>query len=1007
MVGMTDSNGYLKISLGSGGVISGDQTFTGNVTIDGDLILGNTGADSLSMVGPIDWTAGVAVTAGAYEIVRDADATNQLHFNVPTGAGFEISENDVAKITMTTGGLWNHTIASIVGGQTGFTGTYTTSGAGGSNIVGHIITLAAGYTGNGITNAMAFDNVVAGVGTGYVTDATYGSRPHGNRGMGGYTRATTTGVNTGLLGIARGGVQNWGAWMSSTEAEANKSNIGAIGVGLNDAAGGEGIGVYALYDNPSAVPTIPADAKTALFVNNSSNAADIALFTDNGTEVFAIGDYGYIQHTPTGNTSGTGNYSIFTSPTDTNLTLSTEVIGHSWSGAVKQWATGALMLQREFAIGQPTYSFVGASTMTLGATFAITAGPTEGTNATIASSTALMVGGSDSVKVTSGNYSNIFVVPNPLATGVTNINAWYGYNYASGLSISLGDTGGMDELAAFKNSGLTFTGTGTGGNRTVTVAAGAIFNAPVAGANMTFSNVYGLFVDSGVSRFDGGIFLNNSSATGIGTDITGTMSTALTISVPDTTAGAGVDISIIASAAGGAGPSAGGSIILEPGASAGAAAPGRIIFNDTSSVSRLTWSAQGASDHLFGSTAANITYFGVYGATQTFDFAVLRTDSSANYVQAAGGTTGVAATLTATGEANAALTLATSGTGIITLNDATAINSDATAGGVSTLTVTPGAHTAVTAQIIDFSVAAHTMTITGGYTAQNFSRFAQPTVSAASSLTLTNAATVDIIAPTVAASAKITNTVGLNIGSVATGVSLANIASSTYSHLKLNTTTLTLTATTQITSADAVSALRAGIITINQSGGAVTVDNAATVYIEGAVAAGASVTLTNPYSLFVDAGLARLDGGVIFGTTSQSTLANYEENTFAPTVTLVGGAGNTTPVYSTNTGRYTRVGNRVLVDVYLTGDGGAEGAGTGVINIALPLTAGASNPTGFFPAGYAANNVSDMHLAGQIAGGATTIQLYYWSAVTTVSYLTGDQQNNATRTIRLKFSYEV
>jgi hypothetical protein len=61
-------------------------------------------------------------------------------------------------------------------------------------------------------------------------------------------------------------------------------------------------------------------------------------------------------------------------------------------------------------------------------------------------------------------------------------------------------------------------------------------------------------------------------------------------------------------------------------------------------------------------------------------------------------------------------------------------------------------------------------------------------------------------------------------------------------------------------------------------------------------------------------------------------------------MTLVGGAGNTVPVYSTNTGRYTRVGNTIFVNVYLTGDGGAEGAGTGQINIALPITASASFP---------------------------------------------------------------
>ena len=54
---------------------------------------------------PIKWTAGRAVTAGDYSIGRDADGTNQLHLNVPTGATFEWSVNDVAVFTWDNTGL--------------------------------------------------------------------------------------------------------------------------------------------------------------------------------------------------------------------------------------------------------------------------------------------------------------------------------------------------------------------------------------------------------------------------------------------------------------------------------------------------------------------------------------------------------------------------------------------------------------------------------------------------------------------------------------------------------------------------------------------------------------------------------------------------------------------------------------------------------------------------------------------------------------------------------------
>lgn len=140
---------------------------------------------------------------------------------------------------------------------------------------------------------------------------------------------------------------------------------------------------------------------------------------------------------------------------------------------------------------------------------------------------------------------------------------------------------------------------------------------------------------------------------------------------------------------------------------------------------------------------------------------------------------------------------------------------------------------------------------------------------------------------------------------------------------------------------------------------------------------------------------------------ADAQFATGSEGTFAPTVTLVLGAGNTVPVYSTNTGRYTRVGNRVFVDIYLTGDGGAEGAGTGAFNIALPFTASASNPTSDILVGTGLNSTTSYLLIGQIGGGATTIALRYYVTLILIASMTGADQNNAVRTIRLQFAYDV
>ena len=130
--------------------------------------------------------------------------------------------------------------------------------------------------------------------------------------------------------------------------------------------------------------------------------------------------------------------------------------------------------------------------------------------------------------------------------------------------------------------------------------------------------------------------------------------------------------------------------------------------------------------------------------------------------------------------------------------------------------------------------------------------------------------------------------------------------------------------------------------------------------------------------------------------------------TFVPSVSLVGGAGNTTPVYTTNSGTYQIVGNRCYVDVTLTGDGGAEGAGTGQINIALPVT-GAANAAAsdFFLVGYFFNGALEGVVFGAINSPYTTISLRYLNAIGTTAAITGDLQNSGTRNIRLKFWYAI
>ena len=100
-------------------------------------------------------------------------------------------------------------------------------------------------------------------------------------------------------------------------------------------------------------------------------------------------------------------YNRIITPADTGLTASTESIGHQIGGntsgatVTRQWAAGALTLQREYVLIAPTYAFVAASTLTKAATVAITGAPTAGTNATITNSRALLIQSGD-LELTSG-----------------------------------------------------------------------------------------------------------------------------------------------------------------------------------------------------------------------------------------------------------------------------------------------------------------------------------------------------------------------------------------------------------------------------------------------------------------------------------------------------------------------------------------------------------------------------------------------------------------------------
>lgn len=205
------------------------------------------------------------------------------------------------------------------------------------------------------------------------------------------------------------------------------------------------------------------------------------------------------------------------SPTDTGLTASTEqnsvLIDCS---ASRQFATGALTNQREVLIKGPTYTAVGASTITTAATVHIFGAPVASTNVTLTNSVALWVQG----PIAFGNNAQGTSKAAQTAAQGRNAaqpNCWWTQPVNSGTFTASTET----YLSYWdpQNGTLTWatgnftnqrenwfrqpTYTAAGASTITNSATVAIEGAPVAGTNMTITNPYALWLQAGGLRVTG------------------------------------------------------------------------------------------------------------------------------------------------------------------------------------------------------------------------------------------------------------------------------------------------------------------------------------------------------------------------------------------------------------------------------------------------------------------------------------------------------------------------
>jgi hypothetical protein len=261
-------------------------------------------------------------------------------------------------------------------------GTATTSSRNGLNL-----NMLAGYTGSSFTNGLSVDNQIAGTDATYTGDTSTGFnyRVGGNRALTFFSRATTTGVDVGLMGGSGKANTNYAGWLTTTTSKTSAINVALLAVS-QQANGGAGYseiaGAFVLGSANSAPPVASLGGVVLLVDNWLRTTAKILQARQASADVFVLAANGVLTATPTAVSTGTQVSFTFTPPANTGMTASTEVSQFIVSASTQTWAAGTIATQRYARFDAMTVAFASTSTVTeaIGVDMAQ---PVAGTNATI------------------------------------------------------------------------------------------------------------------------------------------------------------------------------------------------------------------------------------------------------------------------------------------------------------------------------------------------------------------------------------------------------------------------------------------------------------------------------------------------------------------------------------------------------------------------------------------------------------------------------------------------
>lgn len=667
---------------------------------------------------------------------------------------------------------------------------------------------------------------------------------------------------------------------TSTGAIQSVAGLGAAGTVLTS----NGAGALPTFQAVSAgtVTGSGSAGQAAFWTGASALSGDNSFFWDNTNKRLGLGNA-----TPattldiTGNqplnilqnavATGTPTLAVITGGAHTNLTLSTEVIAINFNLAqTVQWATGAIATQRAMYIQAPTYAFVGASTISDATTLEISSAPTAGTNATITRPWALRiptggtllrgtnpVGGNLHIgSGTSAQQGAALYIAKGVYTTTTNVEQ---QNITSvGTTQTLNAAGTTNNSSTNEFTAATITASSAKNITNVSTVqidgapnmAGA---GPAAAANASALYIGGITFGAGATTQTSAaallystILVNAVTVTLLGsTNVTTNPAAQVYLGIMTLSAASALTYTAAATlyvagapVGGGAGPAT-----LTNGYAIWIA--GGLIRSDATAA-LVVGGANITTAHVVDISRSAPTTSTEIKALQVGGYSITRSGNITNQRLASFGQMIIGGAFTTTTFSTIDIEMPNRNAGTVTNFFGIRFNG----GTNSTIN---GAANYANIGISNGGVL--TVGSTNNTATQGVTNINIESISISGSAVITHAAAINIMG--VFTGGTITSIFGIDYGGAHTQVSAAAFVHAGYN---VNAHTITMTGTTQVTSTVGVAGVYVNQITITD-GSALTINGAASVYIDNAPLAAGSVTLTNTYSLWVNQGNVRIGGG--------------------------------------------------------------------------------------------------------------------------------------------------